>query len=190
MGIKYDDFVMVGFTLWTAGTVRPGGERKMRGRAPLFILILTACAVAAFLALASSALVPAVGQEGAKYIGSSKCKMCHGDQHKSWEEMKHSKAFDSLTPEQVKNGKHEGQACVSCHVTGYGKGGYVDEEKTPKLKNVGCESCHGAGSLHQKAMLAAMATEEVPEDKKISKNVGCVQCHNPHINFKKLYGAE
>jgi len=161
----------------------------MRGRAPLIILVLTACAVAAFLALASSALVPAVGQEGAKYVGSKACKMCHGDQHKAWEEMKHSKAFDVLTEEQVKTGKDDkGRACVSCHTTGYGNGGFTDVEKTPDLKNVGCESCHGAGSLHKAAMLKAMATEEVPEDKQISKSVGCVQCHNPHISYKKLYG--
>ena len=161
----------------------------MRGRAPLFILVLVACAVAVFLALASSALVPAVGQDGAKYIGSAKCKMCHADQHKAWGEMKHSKAFDALTPEQIKSGKDDkGRTCVSCHVTGYGKGGFESVEKSEKLKHVGCEACHGAGSLHQKAMLAAMATEEVPEDKQISRNVGCTGCHNPHINYKKKYG--
>jgi len=161
----------------------------MRGRAPLFILVLVACAVAVFLALASSALVPAVGQDGAKYIGSAKCKMCHADQHKAWGEMKHSKAFDALTPEQIKSGKDDkGRTCVSCHVTGYGKGGFESVEKSENLKHVGCEACHGAGSQHQAAMLAAMASEVVPEDKKISRNVGCVGCHNPHINYKKLYG--
>ena len=128
----------------------------MRGRAPLFILVLVACAVAVFLALASSALVPAVGQDGAKFIASGK--------------------------------DDKGRTCVSCHTTGYGQGGFESVEKTPKLTHVGCESCHGAGSLHQKAMLTAMATEEVPEDKKISKNVGCSGCHNPHISFKKKFG--
>ena len=163
----------------------------MRGRAPLFMLVFTACAVAAFLALASSALVPAVGQEGAKYIGSAKCKMCHQDQHKAWGEMKHSNAFDSLTPEQIATGKDDkGQACVACHTTGYGKGGFESVEKTPKLTHVGCESCHGAGSNHQKAMLMAMQTDETPEEKKISKNVGCAGCHNPHISYKKLYGKK
>ena len=161
----------------------------MRGRAPLFILVLVACAVAVFLALASSALVPAVGQDGATYIGAAKCMMCHADQHKAWGEMKHSKAFDVLTPEQIASGKDDkGKTCVSCHTTGYGQGGFESVEKSPKLKGVGCESCHGAGSLHQKAMLAAMATDEVPEDKKISRSVGCVGCHNPHISYKKKYG--
>jgi len=161
----------------------------MRGRAPLFILVLVACAVAVFLALASSALVPAVGQDGAKYIGAKKCKMCHSDQHKAWGEMTHSKAFDVLTPDQIKSGKDDrGKTCVSCHTTGYGQGGFESVEKTPKLKHVGCESCHGAGSIHNKVMLEAMATDEVPEDKKISKSVGCSGCHNPHISYKKKYG--
>ncbi|MEN8149238.1 MAG: cytochrome c family protein [Planctomycetota bacterium] len=163
----------------------------MRGRAPLFILVVVACTVAAFLALASSTLVPAVGQEGVKYIGSAKCKMCHADQHKAWGEMKHSHAFDYLTPEQVATGKDEkGKACAACHTTGYGKGGFESVEKTPKLTNVGCESCHGAGQAHQKAMLMAMQTDETPEEKQISKNVGCAGCHNPHISYKKLYGKK
>ena len=41
----------------------------MRGRAPLFILVLVACPLTDSLPPASSALVPAVGQDGAKFIG-------------------------------------------------------------------------------------------------------------------------
>jgi hypothetical protein len=139
------------------------------------MLLLTACAVAVFLALASSALVPAEGQE---------------DQHKAWGEMKHSKAFDVLTADQIKDGKDDkGRACVSCHTTGYGKPtGFVSVEKTEKLKHVGCESCHGAGSQHKAIMFAAMDSDEVPTEKKISKSVGCAGCHNPHISYKKKYG--
>ena len=161
----------------------------MNGRAPLVVLTLTACAVAVFLALASSAFVPAEGQEAAKYIGAKSCKMCHADQHKAWGEMKHSHAFDSLSPEQIKDGKDDkGRACVSCHTTGYGQGGFESVEKSEKLKHVGCESCHGAGSLHKAIMFAAMDSDEVPAEKKISKNVGCSGCHNPHISYKKKYG--
>jgi Cytochrome c554 and c-prime len=135
----------------------------------------------------------ALGEEPAKYAGSKKCKTCHADQHKAWLGMKHSKAWDVLTPEQIASGKDaKGQACVMCHTTGYGKpNGFVSAEKTPLLKNVGCESCHGPAKTHVKTMTMAMMNEEEEDvvDKKISKDVtGCRNCHNPHISYKKLYG--
>jgi hypothetical protein len=38
---------------------------------------------------------------------------------------------------------------VVCHVIGFGnRGGFTDADKTPLLKGVGCESCHGPASLH------------------------------------------
>ena len=41
--------------------------------------------------------------------------------------------------------------CVVCHTVGFGyKTGFANEKDTPKLKDVGCESCHGPGSLHAK----------------------------------------
>ena len=111
-------------------------------------------------------------------------------EHEAWTGMSHSKAFLSLSPEQRAGGKDEkGRACVRCHVTGYGeKGGFVSEEKTPKLVNVGCESCHGPGSLHFQLMFANLGEDTMPEDKKIRKSVTCTGCHNPHMSFKKKYG--
>jgi hypothetical protein len=86
-------------------------------------------------------------------------------------------------------GKTEkGQACVLCHTTGNGDGGYTSAEATPKLLNVGCESCHGAGGTHVKTMLTAMMDETEVTDKHISRSVSCVKCHNPHISYKKIYG--
>ena len=161
------------------------------------LLALTVCT--AIVAVSSGRSIPtAEGQEGAKYKGSKSCKMCHDKEHEgsgfhpwpAWQEMKHAKAFASLTAEQVASGKDpKGRACVQCHTTGYGKGGFESMEKTPKLVNVGCESCHGPGSAH--IMLMAMAEEgEKIADMKISKSVGCTQCHNPHISYKKLYGKK
>ncbi|MDI6704240.1 MAG: cytochrome c family protein [bacterium] len=113
----------------------------------------------------------------ADYIGTEKCKMCHMKQYKTWEKMPHSTTFSRLKDEDVKNPK-----CLKCHTTGYGKGGYKDAATTPNLKDVGCEACHGPGSLHMKAK---------KEDRKktinrILKNV-CVECHNPHIRDRATY---
>ena len=163
----------------------------MSGRASVVLFLVIACGLAAGLAFVPYTSEVATGQEKASYVGSGKCKSCHKDQHQDWMEMKHSHAFASLSAEQVASGKDEqGRACVQCHTTGYGQGGFTSSADTPKLENVGCESCHGAGSAHVKVQLAAMMEDAEVKEMHISKNVGCVQCHNPHINYKKLYGKK
>jgi hypothetical protein len=161
----------------------------MSGRAPILIMVLVAGVLVAGMIASSFVTSDAVGQEKAAYKGSDKCKSCHKDQYVAWKAMKHSTAFSHLKPEQIATGKTEkGQACVLCHTTGNGDGGYTSAEATPKLLNVGCESCHGAGGTHVKTMLTAMMDETEVTDKHISKSVSCVKCHNPHISYKKIYG--
>jgi hypothetical protein len=48
--------------------------------------------------------------------------------------------------------------------------GFVSEEKTLHLKNVGCENCHGPGSEHIRTLGKAKTTEP--------KSV-CLDCHTP-----------
>jgi hypothetical protein len=62
---------------------------------------------------------------------------------------KKSISFRSI--ERVKKGLTEDEikGCFYCHTTGYGKpGGFISIEKTPHLKNAGCEVCHGPGEFH------------------------------------------
>ena len=162
------------------------------------LMALTVCVAA--IAVATGQLAPAAsGMEGAKYKGASACKMCHDKEHEgagynpwaAWQEMKHAKAMESLTAEQIASGKDaQGRACVSCHTTGYGKeSGFVSVDDTPKLAGVGCEACHGPGSLHIMTMAMAEEGEEIA-DKKIGKSAECITCHNPHISYKKLYGKK
>jgi hypothetical protein len=64
---------------------------------------------------------------------------------------KKSRSFESI--ERVRKGltKEEIKECYYCHTTGYGKpGGFISQQKTPHLKNAGCEVCHGPGELHMK----------------------------------------
>ena len=152
------------------------------------IVALAACAAVLVAGVSFLSTSSAGAAEGAKYVGSEKCKMCHADEHTGWLESKHSKAFETLTAEEVASGKHKDQGCIECHTTGFGKpNGFVSAEKTPELKGVGCESCHGPGGDHMKVMMAAAMNEEPVADKKIEKDAGCTQCHNPHVNFLKLY---
>ncbi len=163
----------------------------MSGRAPIILLVVVASVLVAGMVASTFFTGDAAGQEKAEYKGSNTCKSCHKDQYAAWKEMKHSKAFEVLTPEQVASGKTDkGQACVYCHTTGQGEGGFTSAEATPKFVNVGCESCHGPASLHVKTMLAAMMDETEVTDKHISKSVGCIRCHNPHIQYGKIYGGK
>jgi len=85
-----------------------------------------------------------------EYVGSEACKVCHESEYKHFVTYaKKSTSFRSI--ERVKKGLTEDEikGCFYCHTTGYGKpGGFISIEKTPHLKNAGCEVCHGPGEFH------------------------------------------
>ncbi len=85
-----------------------------------------------------------------RYVGSRSCRPCHPREYTSFiRYAKKSTSYRSierlqkgLTPEDIRK-------CYGCHTTGYGKpGGFVSVDKTPELKNAGCEVCHGPGGRH------------------------------------------
>jgi hypothetical protein len=123
---------------------------------------------------------PPVPEGGAGYVGSETCGGCHGEAHRWWTGTPHGNAYATL----VKRHKEFNLDCVSCHVTGYGKPGGATVTHVADLKNVGCESCHGPGSVHVEsggASLAHMRTE-VPERV-------CVACHNEEHSDLFVYEA-
>jgi|GEM_PF-291467 len=84
------------------------------------------------------------------YVGSLSCQPCHEAQYENFRNYaRKSKSFESvkkmstgLTPEEIRE-------CYTCHCTGYGEaGGFISEDKTPELKDAGCEVCHGPGKRH------------------------------------------
>jgi 2',3'-cyclic-nucleotide 2'-phosphodiesterase (5'-nucleotidase family) len=90
---------------------------------------------------------------GASYVGNARCAVCHTEAQAVWEKTAHAKAWATL--EEAAVGDRYGWPvphypdCVRCHTVGYGQtSGFVNPEKTPALRDVGCESCHGAGSAH------------------------------------------
>ncbi|NVM22002.1 MAG: cytochrome C [Desulfobacterales bacterium] len=87
-----------------------------------------------------------------KYVGSLACGPCHEKEHKSFTiYAKKSTSFQSIERVKKELTEKEIEECYYCHTTGYGQpGGFISPEKTPHLKNAGCEVCHGPGELHVK----------------------------------------
>jgi hypothetical protein len=134
-----------------------------------------------------------------KYIGASKCKMCHnseksGQQFKNWSESKHASAMLSLKSEKAleyakKNNigdPSKEPKCLKCHSTASG----VDAGKLESItidEGVSCESCHGPGSAY-KAM-------NIMKDHDLCMKNGliiptqelCEKCHNKENPFYKPF---
>lgn len=119
---------------------------------------------------------PSPGQ-GA-FVGSSTCGSCHAEALATWQRSKHSQAHAALEAK----GKGLHLECVGCHVTGWMKPGGTCRldglQGAPQA--VGCEACHGPGSLHARAPSRANIRREVPEST-------CTGCHDrensPHFQW-------
>jgi hypothetical protein len=117
---------------------------------------------------------------GDTFAGSRACRPCHSDDYRIWERSKHAKAMQTLVDE-----KHDKDPeCVVCHVVGLEfESGFVSMEKTPHLKDVGCESCHGPARKHV----------QDPLNNKLGKagEGSCMQCHvpahSPNFDFPRYW---
>ncbi|MCP3922598.1 MAG: cytochrome C [Desulfobacterales bacterium] len=122
------------------------------------------------------------------YVGSQKCQSCHETEYSNYKKYSQkAKSYKSVEKMKSKLKLSEYQGCLKCHTTGYGKGGFISIEKTPHLKDAGCESCHGPGSTHIES--------EDPDDIKGKLDVkDCMDCHNKErvegFKFKPMiYGG-
>jgi len=105
--------------------------------------------------------------DGLAFEGSESCKRCHEYEYGEWILKPHAEALNSLK----KVGSDRDPECVVCHVVGMEyQSGYVTEEKTPHLRDVGCETCHGPGKEHNDS-----------EGRKPTREpkMGCLACHTP-----------
>jgi nitrate/TMAO reductase-like tetraheme cytochrome c subunit len=115
-------------------------------------------------------LVPGV-RNAAGYVGSETCLACHPAAAQAWTKSAHAQAFETLHRLQADADPN----CVGCHTVGFGSpSGYRREFGAAKLVNVGCESCHGPGSLH----VAQRQTGAPPVDNFRELGAGdCQKCH-------------
>ncbi len=117
--------------------------------------------------------------DGLAYVGNFVCGMCHKAIYDHWYKTTHNTAYRTL----VSSGHQFDPECIKCHTTGYGDvSGFLDHEKNQNLINVGCESCHGAGSMHVKSVNDTYG----PTDESV-----CEVCHDsahsPKFQFKEYW---
>jgi hypothetical protein len=130
---------------------------------------------------------------GAAYVGSESCMGCHLPAYQIWKASKHGHAWETLVKAEKEGDRYPWPVtaypdCVSCHVVGYREQtGFVDGETTPLLGDVGCERCHGPGSLHNAS----------PMRNKMGKVGGgiaarlCTECHDfeqsPDFDYRERW---
>jgi len=89
-------------------------------------------------------MVPGV-RAVAAYVGSERCIECHTQAGALWTQSAHARAFAPLLERHA----DADPKCVGCHTIGFGTAsGFRRNPGTGHFRNVGCESCHGPGSLH------------------------------------------
>ena len=106
----------------------------------------------------------------ASYVGSDRCGTCHASAATWWRQHPHGRAYATLETRD----KNYNLSCVGCHVTGYLRPGGSTVTQVERLENVGCESCHGPGSMHVTNPSGAdVNVVRTPEERT------CLGCHTP-----------
>lgn len=139
-----------------------------------------------------------------QYIGAESCsKLCHktakqGKQKAIWEGSAHAKAFQVLaSPEAMEIGKSKGidnpqesDACLKCHVTAHGVPDDLKGAKFSHEEGVGCEVCHGPGSLYKKRKVMKDHDASVAAGLLIPDEKTCLKCHNEESPTYKPFDFE
>jgi len=142
----------------------------------------------------------------AQYVGTAKCKMCHmsksrGNQYGIWKESKHANAYNLLATDEskavakkagVEGNPQEAAQCLKCHVTAYDAPASAKASTLTLEEGVGCEACHGPGSLYKsmkvmKALTAGTQDAAAVAFVKGGDEATCKKCHNDESpTFKAL----
>jgi hypothetical protein len=149
---------------------------------PPFDLSLTAAQTTAAAEASAATDEAAAPVKEQAFVGANECFICHRPHTDAWSETKHPNAYTDL-PKQYQNDP----ACLTCHVTGFGKqGGFVSGTEKDLLM-VGCEACHGPGARHVDAaqrFVMANPGEEAQIEKEMRETIVktpsdtiCTSCH-------------
>jgi 2',3'-cyclic-nucleotide 2'-phosphodiesterase (5'-nucleotidase family) len=119
----------------------------------------------------AAATAPPAVQADPRYAGTVACGGCHAAALKQWQTTAHARALDTLK----KKKRDRDPTCVGCHVTGFQRPGGTQDLAiaTGRLRDVGCEACHGAGVDHLTA-----ENKKKSIARKVDRSV-CLGCHTP-----------
>lgn len=137
-----------------------------------------------------------------EFIGSHKCESCHEESYKVWKKSGHAKAWETL--KKADPPRDPDPECIACHVVGWSgsqffpyESGFLTEKDTPKLVDVGCESCHGPGQKHVEAEMGSnealqkQLREAMVVTKEEAEKRQCYTCHDlensPDFDFKTYW---
>ncbi|MBT5534030.1 hypothetical protein HOK31_13270 [Candidatus Poribacteria bacterium] len=105
--------------------------------------------------------------DSASFVGNAECGRGHADAYVTWQGAKRAHVYD--TP--VAKGRSHDPERLRCHVVGLGaRTGFASATKTPELRHVPCEACHGAGGAHV-ADTSDASRQRAPSE--------CAGCHTP-----------
>lgn len=138
-------------------------------------------------AMGEKAYNDAIGSGKYRYVGSSKCRLCHRNFFIGRKTDPHDHAMEEL----VSSGHENNARCLTCHSTGYGtESGFVNMVQTPRLSNVQCEGCHGPGNVHIDLAKEKSKTKEkfieggllAGQDSPAVLKKMCTSCHTERWN--------
>lgn len=168
----------------------------MKNRFFIFLLIVFVVGLFTFAAFAQDKPV--------QYVGSKKCKSCHnskksGYQFKIWAASPHANAYTTLASEESKaiakkmgiKDPQKSEKCLICHVTGAGKDASMFAKTFNMEEGVGCEACHGPGSVYKsmKIMKDIYAGKVKGADYGLinADEAQCKTCHNKKSPTYKVF---
>ena len=147
--------------------------------------------------------VPFDGQAEYNYVGVEGCRLCHrtpakGDQHGQWSNTLHAKAYETLGSAQSKEiaakmgiaDPQQAEACLVCHVSGADVPPARRERTWKAEDGVGCESCHGPGSVYRNVRIMQSTEESIKNGLWVISEETCLRCHNEKSPTYKPFNYE
>lgn len=157
-------------------------------RRPFFLVLSIALGLLSFLAIVLAQQEPQ--KPTYAYIGTDKCKLCHGNVYENWAKTSHAKTLEE------KDAPDDFRGCESCHGPGSehaGKGGKKQFITNPKnisvqeLSSV-CGKCHFEDPLSKApASWQRLKGKHWMKSEHSRKLVSCVQCHSVHNAKQEKY---